>query len=802
MKKFFTLICIVTITSSNAQKTFTGFFDFIYDKEGSIILSIPDNKIEQEFLYINSLSAGIGSNDIGLDRGQLGKSRIVKFIKAGNKILLVEPNYKYRAISDNPMERKAIEEAFAHSVLWGFPIKNFTGSVHRIDLSEFLMRDSHGIVNRLKQSDQGQYKLDKTRNAIWIDRTKSFPDNSEFEAILTFTGNAEGDWIRSVAPDADAVTVRVHHSFVRLPDDQFKPRVFHPYSGFNSVNFYDYATPIEDPIEQRYIRKHRLVKKNPGAALSEAVEPIIYYIDPGCPEPIKSALMQGASWWDQAFQAAGFTPNTFQVKELPEGADMLDVRYNVIQWIHRSTRGWSYGMSVSDPRTGEIIKGHVSLGSLRVRQDFLIAQGIYSPYGVIDNPDQKLKEMALARLRQLGAHEVGHTLGLAHNFASSVNDRASVMDYPHPVFELTDSGINSENAYDDKIGNWDKKTITYGYSEFDAAANEEVELRKLVNQTQEEGYQYISDADARPIGGAHPLAHLWDLGSDPVKEMDRLLRLRKDALSRFGTSSIRDQTPFSELEKVLVPLYLMHRYQAEAVVKMIGGLYYNYKVKGDSYADEMKLVPPEKQGRAVDILLKSLTPEHLIIPKSILKLIHPTAMGFQRSRETFEGRSSVTFDPLAPAESYTYAVISMMLDKERLARINSQNVAMGSPVELDGYLSMVGADIFDRSASSVEESAIINMVQKATIIQLLRLAFDDKVDTQVAANSYGVLKDLESTYLNEMYKSKETKYHAQYLRRLIKQAELGVANFALPKLNSMPPGSPIGCGTFHGLTHN
>jgi len=783
--------------SLGAQQSFSGYFDFTYDEEGKITLMIPQSKMDHEFLYVNSLSAGIGSNDIGLDRGQLGKTRIVKFIKAGNKILLVEPNYRYRAESDNDLERKAIEEAFAQSVLHGFTIKNTLENAYEVDLNDFIIRDSHGIAKRLKKSNQGQYKIDKKRCAIWMDRTNSFPDNSEFEAILTFAGDGTGDWIKSVTPDADAVTVRVHHSFVKLPDNNFKPRVFHPYSGFNAISFYDYATPIEEPIVKRYIRKHRLVKRNPGADVSEAVEPIVYYIDPGCPEPIKSALMEGAAWWDQAYQAAGFAPNTFQVKELPEDADMLDVRYNVIQWIHRSTRGWSYGMSVTDPRTGEIIKGHVSLGSLRVRQDFLIAQGIFSPYGIMDNPDEKLKEIALARLRQLGAHEVGHTIGLAHNFASSVNNRASVMDYPHPIYELTDSGISIVNGYDDKIGMWDKKTITYGYAEYDAGTNEEEELNKFVAKTQEEGYQYISDRDSRPIGGAHALSHLWDNGADPVVEMDRLLALRKEALSRFGTSSVKDNTPLSELEKVLVPLYLMHRYQAEAVVKMIGGLFYHYNVKGDGYGDEMKLVSPEKQGKAVDILLKSLTPEHLMIPASILKLLHPTAMGYQRSRETFGGRTSVAFDPLSPAESYANAVLSMMLNHERLTRIYGQNVTMGSPVKLSDYLTMVGAELFDMVANNKDELAMVEIVQKSLIRELIKIAFNNKVNTQVAAVTYGVLKDLETAFLDEMFKSKSSKYHAQYLKRIIKSAESGDANFSLPEVKPLPPGSPIGCGIFH-----
>ncbi|MEE9372394.1 MAG: zinc-dependent metalloprotease [Saprospiraceae bacterium] len=796
-KIYFITLGVLFLLQLNGQKSFKGFFDFQFNKEGKIILEVTDAQLEQEFIYINSLSAGIGSNDIGLDRGQLGNSRIVKFIKAGNKILLIEPNYTYRALSDNELERKAMEEAFAQSVIGGFTINSTIGNIHKIDITDFIIKDSHGVARRLKMSNQGVYKLDKMRSAIWIDRTKSFPDNSEIEALLTFGGEGKGEWIRSVAPDADAVTVRVHHSFVRLPDDKFKPRKFHPYSGFGSVNFHDYATPIEEPLTKRYIRKHRLIKKNPGAAVSEAVNPIIYYIDPGCPEPIKSALMDGVAWWDQAFQSAGYAPNTFQIKELPAGADMLDVRYNVIQWIHRSTRGWSYGATVTDPRTGEIIKGHVSLGSLRVRQDFLIAQGIYSPYGILDNPDDQLKELALARLRQLGAHEVGHTLGLSHNFAASINNRASVMDYPHPVFSLTEEGVSVTDSYDDKIGNWDKKTIAYGYADFDTGANESTELKKMIAKTQAEGYLYISDRDARPIGGSHALGHLWDGGSDVVVEMNRLLELRKDALSRFGISSIKEGTPLSELEKVLVPLYLMHRYQAEAVVKRIGGMNYHYKVKGDGYPDDFTIVNAKKQGEVIDVLLFSLSPSELTIPKNVLTKLHPPAIGYSRDRETFIGRTNLAFDPIAPAESYASAILGMMLHQDRLTRIHRQNVSLGSSIELIGYLTMVGVELFDRKGKSTYENAIVELVQKAFMTYLVKVAFNKNIDTHVVAIAYGVLKDLESSYLNEMMKIKSQKYHALYLKRLIKSAETGDDDFMLPMSKPLPPGSPIGCGMFH-----
>ncbi|NNL80942.1 MAG: DUF5117 domain-containing protein, partial [Flavobacteriaceae bacterium] len=435
--------------------SYSGFFDFYYEEaQDKIYLYVKD--LDQEFLYVNSLASGVGNNDLGLDRGQLGNRRVVSFKKAGNKLLLVQPNLNYRALTDNELERKSIEQAFAKSVIFGFKILESNEKGHLIDLTSFLMQDAHGVASRLKRSKEGTYKIDISKSALSLDRTKAFPENVEFEALLTFKGQPTGTKLRSVTPTASLVTVNQHHSFVKLPDSNYKPREFDVRSGAISISYMDYATPVQEQIRKRYIVRHRLEKKDPTAAVSEAVEPIIYYLDPGTPEPVRSALLEGGSWWNQAYEAAGYK-DAFQIKMLPADADPLDCRYNVIQWVHRSTRGWSYGASVVDPRTGEIIKGHVSLGSLRIRQDFMIAQALMNqPFASSDDNYKPMLDMALARIRQLSAHEIGHTLGFTHNFAASTNDKASVMDYPHPTIELANNRIDFSQAYDTGIGEWDK----------------------------------------------------------------------------------------------------------------------------------------------------------------------------------------------------------------------------------------------------------------------------------------------------------------------------------------------------------
>ncbi|HER40294.1 MAG TPA: DUF5117 domain-containing protein, partial [Salinimicrobium catena] len=568
------------VSDKKNLQEYNGFFDFYYDSdEDKIYLEVKD--LNEPFLYTHFLTSGVGSNDVGLDRGQLGDGVVVEFRKAGNKLLLVQPNQKFRALTDNVPERKSVEEAFAFSVLYGFEIKEKKeDEVYVIDLTPFLLQDAHGVSKRISRGNHGSFSLDKDRSALSLERTKAFPENVEFEALLTFAGEAKSATLREVLPDRNSLSVLQHHSFVKLPDDDYEKRIFDPRSGAISISYYDYAAPVYEPILKRFAVRHRLKKKDPNAAVSEPVEPIIYYLDPGTPEPVRSALLEGASWWNEAFEAIGYK-NAFQVKMLPKDADPLDVRYNVIQWVHRSTRGWSYGASVVDPRTGEIIKGHVSLGSLRIRQDFMIAQALMNrPFAKSDENYEQMLEMGLARIRQLSAHEVGHTLGFAHNFAASVNDRASVMDYPHPQFLLQDGKINFSEAYDSGIGIWDKVTVKYSYADVPENTSERDFLNEVISEATKKGLQFITDSDARASGGAHVNAHLWDNGKSAVEELEDILKIRKVAIGNFSEENIRENEPYSVLEDVFVPLYFLHRYQTEAAVKLIGGLDYNYAVKG------------------------------------------------------------------------------------------------------------------------------------------------------------------------------------------------------------------------------
>ena len=527
--------CLSTAQAQNitekvaGMEKFPGFFTFYWDaKAGKIWLEI--DKWNSEFLYVESLPAGIGSNDIGLDRGQLGSSAIVRFDRTGPRVLLVAPNYNFRATSNNADERLAVRDAFAESTLWGFEVAAEEGNRVLVDATKFYLRDVHQVTNTLQRGQQGTYRLDETRSAFYLPNTKNFPQNTEVETTLTFTGEPTGQYVRQVVPVPEAITVRERHSFVQLPPAGFKPRVLDPRAGYFGIDYMDFATPIEEPVTKRYIARHRLQKKDPSARVSEAAEPIVYYVDRGAPEPVRSALLEGARWWSQAFEALGYK-DAFRVEVMPPDVDPMDVRYNVIQWVHRSTRGWSYGNALVDPRTGEIIQGRVSLGSLRDRQDFLIAEGLLAPYDKTNTASPKLLEMVLARLRQLSAHEVGHTLGLQHNYAASPVNRASVMDYPAPRAKLGADGVpDLSDAYAKGIGEWDKVAIAYGYQDFAPGTDEAAELDRTLSEAFARGLMYLTDQDARPPSSSSSVAHLWDNGSNAIDELNNVMKVRAAAL--------------------------------------------------------------------------------------------------------------------------------------------------------------------------------------------------------------------------------------------------------------------------------
>ncbi len=763
----------------------------IYWEEITGKLWLEIKKSDREILYQQSLPAGLGSNDIGLDRGLLGDTRIIKFNRTGRKILMVEPNYAYRAITNDGNEKKAVEQSFAQSVLWGFTVEAESDSTVLVDATDFLLRDAMRTANQIKAAQQGTYVFDKSRSAIYLPSTKNFPFNTEIETTITLV-NADGitgNFVNTVTPSPEAITLRMHHSFVQLPDKVYTPRAFDTRSSFINTSYFDYSTPVSEPIEKKIIIRHRLKKKNPGATKSEAVQPIIYYLDNGTPEPIRSALLEGAGWWNQAFETAGYK-NAFQVKLLPDSADPMDIRYNVINWVHRSTRGWSYGASVVDPRTGEIIKGQVSLGSLRVRQDYLIAQGLLAPFENGLPADDKMLKMALERLKQLSAHEVGHTLGLMHNYASSVNNRASVMDYPHPQAQLNEKGeIDLGNAYDLKIGEWDKIAITWGYQDFPAGADETAALNKMLTDATKRGLQFISDRDARAAGGLHPYAHLWDNGTDPVKELNELKKVRNKALTQFGENNIRPGMPLALLEDVLVPVYLYHRYQLEAVIKWVGGLQYTYALRNDGQL-VTKAMSKADQLKALNAVIGCIDPRFLLLPESIRQIIPPRPAGYSATNELFRKRTGLAFDALAPAETAVDFPLSLLFNTERLNRMVQYEVD-NNGLGVHEMINLVLANTWKSPVRKGMEKLIQQQTGQVLLTYLLAVSVNDNASFETKAVVQKALVDLKKYIETQQKLVKDESLSGHYMLALERMKAPEKAKPTLHK--EMPPGAPIGC---------
>jgi hypothetical protein len=784
-------------TPTIAEKTagsqkFPGYFNLYWDaKQGKLWLEI--DKWSTEFLYQSGLPAGIGSNDIGLDRGQLGATRIVRFERSGPKVLLIQENWDYRAVSNDADERRAVHDSFAESALWGFKVEAEEKDHVLVDATDFFLRDAHSVPATLQRAKQGSFHLDGSRCAIYLPRTKNFPLNTEVEATLTFAGDEPGPWVRQVTPTPEAITVREHHSFVQLPPTGYKPRVYDPRSSFFGISYMDYATPISEPIVKHFIARHRLEKKDPKAAVSEPVQPIVYYLDRGAPEPIRSALLEGARWWNQAFEAAGYK-NAFRVELMPEGADLMDLRYNVIQWVHRATRGWSYGAAVIDPRTGEVIKGHVTLGSLRVRQDYLIAEALLAPYEKGKPVSTKMQEMALARLRQLAAHEVGHTLGLMHNYSASIVNRSSVMDYPPPYIKLGADGVpDLSDAYATGIGEWDKVSIAFGYQDFAPGIDETAALNKILLDAYGRGLRYLTDQDARPAGSSSSLAHLWDSGANAVDELNRLMQVRAAALKRFGEDNVREGAPLATLEDVLVPLYLLHRYQVEAACTFIGGMDYTFAERGDGQTPT-QIVAPAEQRRALEAVLATLKPNALALPEPLLKMIPPRPPDYERGREHFKIRTSPAFDALAPAEAAAQHVLHFLFNPERAARLVEFHARDAQNPGLEEVLDAVIDATWKSPRGIGYEGEVGRVVDNMVLHNMIALAADETASEQVRAIVNLKLAGL-TVWLSQATESataNSQKAHLSYLGRQITLFQEDPKRFALQAPDRAPDGPPIG----------
>ena len=686
-------------------------------------------------LFWASLATGFGSNPVGLDRGASGEAEVVRFERDGDRMLMVFENTRFRSSLDDSAHRRSVAESFPASTVASLPVLAEEGGRTLVDLTEVAYRDWNDVAGALARVNQGIYTVARDRSMIDRAHTAGHPANTELDVALTFaTTGRPGGIMGRIAPDGRAFTIRQHLSLLPLPIG-YRPRELDPRVGYFGISFKDYGQPLQRALEQRWISRHRLERVDPADLASPIRNPIVYYVDAGIPEPVRQATLEGVRWWSEAFDRAGLRGG-FKVELLPAGADPLDARYNVVQWENRNERGWSVGGSLGDPRTGEILKGMARLDSHRARTD-------YNIYAALMGADAAAADTAfiLARVRQVSAHEVGHTLGLSHNYIASTSERASVMDYPAPRVTVTPAGaIDLAQAYARGPGDYDVWAIRWGYGIF-PPATERDSLAAIVREGLAKGYLYLSDADARPESSSDPRTTLWDDAGDALTFLARQTAVRRVALANFGLRNIRAGEPVATLQERLVPLYFWHRFAVNAAAKNIGGMTYANTVKGDGQT-ATRPVDARTQRAALSALLAELQPGELAIPDTVLALLGPRPSGYDGPvnnsnspvGELFRGRTDPAFDELSAARTLAQMIVDAILQRERAARVVAFAArAPGLPTLPELVDSLVAATWRTDAGAAPKATSLRHVAQRAVADRLLVLAADSDAAPEVRA---------------------------------------------------------------------
>jgi hypothetical protein len=715
-----------------------GFVPVVLDRRtGSAWLQLPAGGTR--LLLCATLATGLGSNPVGLDRGKVGGCYVARFQPVGSTQILVLENWRFRStLPGNPAHAKSVEEAFAPSTVASLPVVAQDSGRVLVDAAELLRRDWLDVAGTLEQTGQGGYAVGRERSFVYEPATRAYPQNTELEMALSFEAKARpGAIVATIAPDGRAFTVRQHLTLAPLPDDGYRPRDLDPRMNFFSVHFKDYAQPVEAPLERHWIARHRLERENPSDPRSPIRNPIVYYVDRGIPEPIRTATLEGARFWVEAFDRAGLKGG-FRVELLPEGADPMDIRYNVVQWENRNERGWSFGEALVDPRTGEIVKGLAKMDSHRGRTAYNLVAALAGAETAADT------HFVLGRIRQVTAHEIGHTLGMAHNYIASSYGRGSVMDYPAPRVRLgPDSEIDLSDAYATGPGKYDVLSVRWGYGIF--PPDHEVDsLRAIVSEALRDGLLFLSDADARPDFASDPRTNLWDDQATPEAFLRDQLAVRRRAMAQFGLRNIRNGEPVATLQERFAPLYFFHRFAVRSVAKVIGGVEYQNAVAGDGQ-QETRVIPGPRQRAALLQLLGSLAPRELSIPDTILILLGPRPFGYPDSVELFRSRAQPIFDEFGAAGAMAWLVLDPLLQRDRLARLIQQAAHDRSQLSLGELLATMKAKIWDAPPErSPRDAALRRVVQLGYAERLIGLAADSGAAGDVRAAAELMLGTLRS----------------------------------------------------------
>ncbi|TVP76803.1 MAG: DUF5117 domain-containing protein [Gemmatimonadales bacterium] len=717
-----------------AQAQEAPFLPLVVDQdENQVLMEIPADRMDQDFLYMNTLATGLGQTSPLLDRGQVGMQAVVRLERRGQRVLMVRDNWGVRAPGTDPLQEQAVAESFPRSVVASFPIREEEGGQLVVDATSFFYSDVFGVGARLP----GNYSIDRSRSWIDEDGSGNFPLNSELRVVLTYTAGSGAGPVNQVSPDGSAPVFEQHHSLVALPeDDGFRPRAFDPRAGLFGTSFLDFSQGIDGTYRNAYTNRWRLIPSDPEAyargELVEPVEPIVFYMDPAIPEPYRTAFMEGGLWWNGIFEAAGFR-DAFRLEELPEGANPLDARYNVIYWVHRRDPGPSVGPSFRDPRTGEILKTVVRMDSHRSLVDYNIWRGFIPAAGGADQLNMSAEDFTMIRRRQHTAHEIGHTLGLAHNFISASQGRASVMDYPAPLVSLDAQGnLDLSDSYRDEGGAWDSLSVRYAYTWFETEEEEAEGLARIMEDGLDEGLRFITGGHAGQAGSI-PAATQWIEGATMMEATERTMAVRELLVDRFDETAIEPGEPMSMLNMRFAHVYLHHRYALEGLVKYVGGMEFSYALRGDGQVPAQP-IPAAEQRRALTMVLGALEPEQLRIPDRVNDLIPPQPYGSDGSERWIGTAAGTAFDPISLAGGLATEIVSNLLHPQRahrLAIFHSRDADMPSLHEvLETLVEFAWAG---PASPAPGDRALQRVVERVVLDQVMDLASDGRATPEVRA---------------------------------------------------------------------